>query len=178
MNRPITKQGKFMRWLFLLAGAIALLILIVVLVGLILPKAHHATRMARFRQPPEAVFALISGPQDWRGIESHELPADGGPRKWREQSGRRSITFEEAASNPPHLYKSTIADKNLPFSGTWTWEIAATPDGCTCRITEDGEVSNPIFRFISRFVLGHTRSIDGYLNALGNKFGEPVTIED
>ena len=167
-----------MKWLRLATAAIIGLVLIVVLIGLMLPRAHRATRVARFAQPPAAIFAAITGPQDWRGVDKFDLPPDGGPRRWREQSGRRSITFEEAASDPPRLYRSRIADKNLPFSGTWTWEITPTENGCTCRITEDGEVSNPIFRFVSRFVIGQTRTIDAYLNALGKKFGQPVKIEE
>ena len=134
--------------------------------------------MARFRHPPAVVFAAIIGPQDWRGVTVTELPAEGGVRRWREQSGRWSITFEQAASDPPRLYRSRIADKSLPFSGTWSWEITPTANGCTCRITEEGEVSSPVFRFVSRFIMGQTRTIDAYLAALGKKFGEPIRIED
>ena len=32
-------------------------------------------------------------------------------------------------------------------------------------ITERGEVYNPIFRFVSRFVLGHEKTINTYLSA-------------
>jgi len=168
-----------MRWLLFIAAALLGLVLLVAIIGLMLPKAHRATRMARFKQPPEVVFAAITGPQEWRGISKSELAADGGPRRWREQSSRRSITFEEAASDPPRLSRSRIADTHLPYSGTWTWDIAPTADGgCTCRITEEGEVSNPIFRFVGRFIIGHTRTIDDYLSALGRKFNEPVKLED
>jgi hypothetical protein len=165
-----------MRWLLFIVLGIVGLILIVVLIGLMLPKAHRATRMAKFKVPPEMVFAAINGPQDWRDVQKEELPTTDGSRRWREQSGRHSITFEEVTSDPPRLYRSRMADKNLPYSGTWTWEITPTPDGCTCRITEDGEVSNPILRFVSRVIIGHTRSIDAFLNALGKKFDEPVKI--
>jgi hypothetical protein len=167
-----------MKWVLIIAGAIIGVLVLVVIVGLLLPKSHRATRMARFNQPPEAIFAAITGPQDWRGVTKVELAPENGVRRWREDSGRWSITFEEAESDPPRLYRSRIADPNLPFSGTWTWEIAATDSGCSCRITEEGEVKNPIFRFVSRFIMGQTRTIDTYLNALGRKFNEPVTIEN
>jgi hypothetical protein len=167
-----------MKWLLYIPAALIVLLLIITLIGLMLPEAHHATRMAQFRQSPEKIFATITGPQDWRGVTVSELPHDGGPRRWREQSGRHAITFEETASDPPRLYRSRIIDKNLPFSGTWTWEITATDDGCTCRITEDGHVHNPFFRFVSRFILGHTTTIEDYLNALGKKFDEPIKITE
>jgi polyketide cyclase/dehydrase/lipid transport protein len=168
-----------MKWVYIIAGVVVALVLVVVLIGLMLPKSHRATRMARFRQTPEAVFAAISGPQDWRpGITVEQVPSDGGPRKWREKSSHGAILFEEAASDPPRLYKARIADRNLPFGGTWTYEISPAGDGCVCRIMEDGEVYNPVFRFVSRFMIGQTKTIEDYLNALGKKFDEPVKIEE
>jgi polyketide cyclase/dehydrase/lipid transport protein len=164
--------------ILIILAVIVGLIFVVVAIGLMLPKAHRASRMARFNQPPEIIFAAIIGPQDWRGVTTVELPSNGGTRRWREQSGRNSITFEQAASDPPRLYRSRIADPNLPFSGTWTWEITPTDQGCTCRITEEADVKNPIFRFVGRFVLGYTRSMDAYLTALGRKFNQTVTIEN
>jgi hypothetical protein len=60
------------------------------------------------------------------------------------------------------------------IGGTWTHEL--TPDGSGTRltITERGWVGNPIFRFVSRFVMGQTATIDSYLHALGKRFGEEV----
>jgi hypothetical protein len=167
-----------MKWLMFAGLAIAALIIMVVLIGLLLPKTHRATRMARFRQPPETIFAAITGPQDWRpGVTCEELPAENGRRRWREKTSQGAITFEEDTCEPPRLYRSRIADKNLPFSGTWTWEITPTDDGCTCRITEDGEVYNPVFRFVGQLIIGHTRTIEVYLQALGKKCGEAVKVE-
>ena len=42
-------------------------------------------------------------------------------------------------------------------------ELAADGGGTRLTITEDGEVYNPLFRFVSRFIMGHTSSIDRYL---------------
>jgi hypothetical protein len=46
------------------------------------------------------------------------------------------------------------------------------------RITEDGEVYNPIFRFMSRFVFGHTHTMDAYLRALGKATGQEVKTQE
>jgi hypothetical protein len=168
-----------MKWLLFVAIFLVALVVLVILVGLMLPKAHRASRVAAFQQSPEAIFAAITGPQDWRpGITVVDPSAPGGPRRWREDTSHGSITFEQTVFDPPRLYGSQIVDENLPFGGTWTWEITPTSDGCTLRITEDGEVYNPIFRFVSRFIIGHTSTIDAYLTALGKKFGEAVRIEN
>jgi hypothetical protein len=79
---------------------------------------------------------------------------------------------------PPRKLVSRIADPKLPFGGTWTFEITPTAEGSTLRITENGFVTNPVFRFLSRFVFGHTGTIESYLKSLAKKFGEPPRIED
>jgi hypothetical protein len=71
-----------------------------------------------------------------------------------------------------------IADPKLPFGGTWTIEVTPVEGGTTLRITERGEVHNPIFRFMSRFIFGQTKSMEDYLGALGKKFGETVSIQE
>ena len=43
-------------------------------------------------------------------------------------------------------------------------------------ITEDGEVYNPVFRFMSRFIIGHAATLDQYLTALGKRLGVDVNI--
>ena len=159
-----------------LAGVVALFV-VAYLVGMLLPKSHRASRMARFGRSPQTLFALITGPQDWRGVQKTDLPDSDGIRMWRENDGRHSITFAQVQCDPPRLYRTQIADKNLPFSGSWTWEITPTSDGCTCRITEEGEISNPIFRLISR-IRGQSTTIEHYLNALGRKLNEPLVIDN
>jgi hypothetical protein len=169
------------RWLLYGVVAVVGVIVLITLIGLMLPRKHRATRVARFRQTPETIFAAIAGSQDWRtGVERREVPRrDEEPRRWTEKVGRRDVLFEEVANDPPRLYRTRIADASLPFGGTWTYEISPAADGgCSCRITEDGEVSNPIFRFVGRFLIGHTRTIEEYLRALGMKFDETISIEE
>ena len=67
---------------------------------------------------------------------------------------------------------TVIADKDIPFGGTWDYRIEQDGTGSRITITENGEVYNPIFRFVSRFVLGHTATLDKYLTALASKVGD------
>jgi hypothetical protein len=46
------------------------------------------------------------------------------------------------------------------------------------RITENGEIRNIFFRFVSRFLMGYTKTMEDYLNALGQKFGEKIAVEN
>lgn len=168
-----------MKWLLWTVAVFAAALAAVFLVGLVLPRTHRASRMARFKQSPEALFAAIINRREWQPeIEWQDIPSGNGLRRWRENSRHGSVTYEEVEAVPPRLYKVRIADEDLPFGGTWTWEITPTADGSTCRITEDGEVYNPIFRFVGRLMIGYTKTIETNLGALGKKFNEQVTIED
>ena len=113
--------------------------------------------------------------------------------------GSDAVTYRVEASEPPRRRVVRIADTNLAYGGTWTYDVtlvvpagtaapvastAAAGEGADAApltqitITERGEVYNPIFRFMSRFVFSHHATIDAYLTALGKKLGEPVTPEN
>ena len=77
--------------------------------------------------------------------------------------GGETITYELLESVPPKSVNRRIATENLPYSGSWTYLLERSGAATIVRITEDGEVYNPVFRFVSRFVLGQTRTMDAYL---------------
>lgn len=147
----------------------------IVSVGAMLPQRHTATRTAVLRGTPEQVFAMISGPQDWRSdLKEYKFFDENGRRMIRETDKHgQTIIYEIVQSRPPLLLKRTIADKNLPFGGSWTWNLQPQSDGCAVTITEDGEVYNPVFRFVSKFIMGHTRTIDNYLAMLSGALQTP-----
>jgi hypothetical protein len=64
-----------------------------------------------------------------------------------------------------------IADPSLPFGGRWIYDLASDGSGTALTITEEGEVYNPVFRFVSRFIMGHTRTIDRYIADLQRASG-------
>ncbi|HEY2016437.1 MAG TPA: SRPBCC family protein [Bryobacteraceae bacterium] len=170
-----------MKWLLLCAGALVLVAGLAAAVGAMLPRRHHATRKARFQVSPEALYAVIAGPPDWRtGVKSFGvLPEqDGRKRWWEEDSHRQKITYELVEDHPPRRLAVRIADRGLPFGGTWTFEIAPAAGGSDLRIHEDGEIYNVIFRFMARFFFGYTASIEGYLRDLAVKFNQSVTPEE
>ena len=149
-----------MKWLWIILGVLAGLIALVALIGAMLPVAHVATRRVRFRQSPESVWNVLSP-----GISQRRFRQD-------------DVNYEVTESIPNRRLVTRIADKNLPYGGSWTYEIQPESDGSSLRITENGEVYNPVFRFVSRFIMGHTATIDAGLKALGSKLGETAAIEN
>lgn len=154
--------------LLVVLALFVLSIIIIVLVGAMLPKQHTATRSAIVKATPEQVFALISGPQDWRtDLKNYSYFDESGRHMIRETDTHgQAITYEIVQSQPPTLLKRRIADKSLPFGGSWTWQIQPRGSDSNVTITEDGEVYNPVFRFVSKFIMGHTRTLDIYLAML------------
>ncbi|MDA1004477.1 MAG: hypothetical protein O3B31_14220 [Chloroflexi bacterium] len=90
---------------------------------------------------------------------------------WREE-GRNPLAFETlVADAPARLVRRIVSDG--PFGGQWTIALADDGAGTTVTVTEDGEIYSPLFRFVSRLVLGHTRTmIDGYLRMLARSRGD------
>ena len=76
-----------MKWvLFAMAGAAAVTVTIT-FIGWMLPKEHIATRKARFEHSAADLFAVMSGPPDWRpDVKKYEeLKATDGRRQWRKR---------------------------------------------------------------------------------------------
>lgn len=169
-----------MRWVWIIGGALVLLVAVMALVGSILPVKHHATRKARFRTAPEALYATLAGPPDWRpDVKAFgPLPDHDGKKTWWEQDSHgRRVRFELVEETPPRRRVVRLAEPGLPYGGAWTFEITPASEGADLRIFEDGEVYNVVFRFLSRFVFGHHGTIEGYLANLGAKLGQAVQIE-
>jgi uncharacterized protein YndB with AHSA1/START domain len=161
-----------MKWLLIVALTIAGLLILVVIIGALLPQKHKVSRTVSLHQPAETVWALISGPPTWRPeITSYqELPHHDGHHMWQETDKHgQTIPYEAVEATPPRHLITRIADPKLPFGGTWTYEIVPAGNSCTLTITENGEVYNPLFRFVSRFLIGQTATMDGYLKALSTK---------
>jgi hypothetical protein len=170
--------------IFVLVALLALTVLVVVSIGAFLPQQHISTCAARFQQSPDAIWQAITDYEKfpaWRKdvVKVEALPDLNGKPAWREfgkQGG--SIPFQVMVMVPPRALVTRIADPKLPFGGTWTYEISPQTDGSSLlRITENGEIYNPIFRFASRFILGYSRTQKEYLQALGARFRQSVTIE-
>jgi uncharacterized protein YndB with AHSA1/START domain len=151
-----------------IVGALLLIVGGIALAGSRLPVGHIARVERDFPITPRALWAIIATPAElpkWRRgltrIEMVDAPA--GTTRYREVSGRDAILYEVVESRPAVAYLTRIADRDLPFGGTWRWELQPTEGGVHLRITEEGEVYNPIFRFVARYVMGHSATLEAYM---------------
>ena len=158
-------------------GGLILLVGVVALIGSRLPKSHVASRSILLHKSPQEVYAVVrdfgSAPQ-WRSdVKQMEVEAPpGGPVYFREVGKNDNINYELVEDVPGQRMVTKIRDTDLGYSGQWTYLFVAENNGTRVTIREDGEVSNVIFRFMSRYVFGHTATIDSYLTSLAKRFGE------
>jgi hypothetical protein len=142
-----------MKWVGLVVAGLAALTAIVALVGMQMPRDHVASRTLRVRRPPEEVWPVVA-----RLMASSSVPVD---------------IIED---DPPRRLVSRVKATEKMFGGTWTVVSVPVPEGSTLTITEDGWVANPIFRFVSRFVVGHHATMDGILKNVAKELGEEPAL--
>jgi Polyketide cyclase / dehydrase and lipid transport len=165
-----------MKWVLIVIVALAVIVAVVAFVGSRLPVAHVASQSATLAAPPDAIWKAITDIDafpSWRkGVKSVErLPDRAGKTAWAEHTSNGRIPLVVERSEPPRLLVLRIADPDLPFGGNWTYELTPAPGGTTLTITENGEVYNPIFRFMARFIFGYDGTMKEYLQSLEARRG-------
>ena len=158
-----------MKWVYRILGALILIAVLIAVVGWLLPVKHEASRSAEFARTPDDVYALISDYKNyaawWPDISRIEVLAEGPDKAtFREHLSDGPIVMSVVEQSPPSRFVTKIDDPSQPFGGTWTFEIVPAKEGRTrLTITERGEIYNPIFRALARFVFGYTSTLDSFL---------------
>jgi hypothetical protein len=140
-----------MKIALILVGSLTFFILLITLIGYLLPQNHIASMGANFKLSVGEIWQLVS-----------DVKSDDG------------VNYEVVESVPPRRLVTRIANKDLPYGGSWTYEIEPIALGARLTITENGEVYNPYFRFMSRFVFGYYSTMDKYFKSLGKQLGNEV----
>ena len=171
---------KLLLWIVGLILGLVLLAGIVALIGSRLPKTHVASRSIFLHRPPADVYAVArdfgSAPK-WRaGVKQIDVePQQNGAIYFREVEKNGAVNYELTEDVPAQRMVTRIRDTDLGYAGQWTYSFVPENGGTRLTIREDGEVSNVIFRFMSRYVFGQTATIDTYLTSLARHFGEETT---
>ena len=142
-----------MKWMLIGLALIGGVVVIAAVAGALMPREHVASRTLRVRRAPAEVWPVITS-----------------------LAAASSIPVDVLEQDPPHRLVSRVKDTERNFGGTWTIVIAPVPDGSTLTITEDGWVANPIFRFMSRAVIGHHATMDGLLKQVAKTFNEEPAL--
>jgi hypothetical protein len=161
-----------MKWLLILAGILVCVILIVLLIGYLLPVKHRASIALSVHASPNQVWERLTETRsypNWRkDVKSVEQLSDS---EWIEVDLHdHRLPFKIVSSERDLRLVTRINGQHLPFGGTWEYRIGKGGDGTMVTITEDGEVYNPLFRFVSKFIMGHTATLKRYSAYLDSSF--------
>jgi hypothetical protein len=165
-SRLLTRIG-----IGLLVGAALLL-----LTGVLLPREHRARSCITLDQPAESLYTVmrdIGGTPRWWPEMETAVPADsGGVERWTETAGGFTMTVRVEEDTPGVGFVTVIEPPpDAVFGGRWSHRVGErTAAGHTVCLTEEGWVSNPLFRVMSALG-GHHATIDSYLRALAQRFG-------
>ena len=154
------------------AGAVSIAIAAAYAIGAVLPVAHVAAVRGELPATRERVWQTIT---DWQGqaqwrteVAAVEVRSvEGDDVVWVEvDTWGDSLRLATVEMDPPRKLVTMIADDEAPFAGTWTFELDDDGEGTYIRIVEEGEVYDPLFRFVAAVFIGHTATLEAYLSDL------------
>lgn len=136
--------------------------------GAALPREHRAARDAQVAAAPERVAALVrdvGSHATWRsGLQAVELQSrTATATRYREIGDDGTIAYELTEPVPGQRFVTRIVDPSLPFGGRWTIDVIPEAGATRVRIEEQGYVDDPVYRFFSALVFGHTATMERYL---------------
>jgi uncharacterized protein YndB with AHSA1/START domain len=171
-------RRRLMHWLLYVIGGLVGVILLLVIVGLLLPRRHQATSTLDLKSSPTDVWTLIRDlgrvPEFWPELKTSVRGPDQGGREVWVQTMKNGFVLPMVVEEevPPSRLVTRIAlEGKAPFGGSWTYQVAAAGGGTRLSLTEDGFVDNPFFRVISK-LMGHHATLDSYLRGVARALGE------
>lgn len=150
--------------------ALGVVILAVVITGTLLPEKHEASVSREFQSNRDEVWKILSDFAHWPEWRTDLKEIRLGSNTFTEVSASgESVEYRVEEFTTPERMVTRITTTGLPYGGAWNYELVATDTGCRLTITEEGEVYNPVFRFMSRFVFGHESTMRQYLDDLAKR---------
>ena len=142
--------------------------------GARMPSTHSISVTGVVQAPPEKVFGLITDVKNgsnWRPeVKSvTTLAPDQRRDHWVEHLAyHQYMTFLALDTVPTTLRRVKLDDPKAAYGGTWTYELAPGPTAAstTVKITEDGYINPPVYRFVMARVMGPTKNLDTYMKDL------------
>ncbi len=144
-----------MYWILFIMGGIAAVVIAVLVGGSAAPRVHVVARTIVLRVPLADVAAAVR-------------EVDASP-----------VNLEITDDDLPHALRARVIGDDQSVEGEWLWRLATDADGTRLTVTERGETGNPLARFAATYAFGHTRQLDRYLRALGERLGtRNIRIDD
>ncbi len=158
-----------------LAGLLVLAGLVLYLVGRSLPERHTARVSVVLSAPRAKVWAIITDyanlPAWWPAVKAIRLETrpDGEVWTWNKDAHGQEIAFRTKEEQAPARLVREIRGDDLPFGGTWTFELAEEAGQTRLIIIEDGFIRPPLFRVIAQYFIGLDKTLKDFTANLAKR---------
>ena len=155
-----------------LVGLLVLAGLVLFFIGRSLPERHTTRLTVVLPAARPAVWAVITDyarmPEWWpavKGVRAETRP-NGEVWTWNKDAHGQEIAFRTKEELVPARLVREIMGDDLPFGGTWTFELADQGGGTQLTITEDGFIKPPLFRVIAQYFIGLDATLKSFSASL------------
>jgi uncharacterized protein YndB with AHSA1/START domain len=165
---------------FILGGLACLIVLVALsvnLVGLFIPVNHQSSVSVILDADQKKVWTVITDyqslPSWWSTVKSIEKQEKDGKELWinTDQHGQKVAFYTTEEEAPNKLVRTMLSD-NLPFGGSWTYELV-TQDGKThLTITEKGFIRSAFIRTIAKLFMNDQETMQSYVTSLQKKLNQ------
>lgn len=159
-----------MYWILFVMGAIAAVTIALIAGGLASPKSHTVTVSKVVAAPIDVVWAIVRDVDAypaWRpDVQFAKSSTGESGAEWMETSNGRAVRFGITADDAPVRFAARVLDDDVPYTSAWEWRLEAQGTATLVTITERGDVSSPVKRFVGAQMSGYTRALETYLDAL------------
>ncbi len=185
---PGEKKRRKMTILWIVLGIVAVLILVPVIIGLLLPERYEGQTEAFLAQSPEDVWAALqnyeSHPMTGKMMKSAEvLPktewVDDLPA-WVEDMGHgERITVKTVEADRPVRLVREMASASMPMTSRWVYALEETDGGCKLTVAGETYIRRgtwmvPIFRFMMVVGGGVKKGLDIQIDMVAKTLGVEV----
>jgi hypothetical protein len=157
-----------MKWILIVIALLILVAGFIYLMGALMPIKHQSVVESQLPTTPEILWKALTTHAEYkswrRGIKELKAVDD---YHWSELNAHGdTVNYRADWVEQNRKLLTVILNKDLPYGGQWEFEITKTDAGSHLRITENGEVYNPLFRFMSKYVFGHDATLKAYITDL------------
>lgn len=158
-----------MEFVMYILGSVILILLIILIVGLFLPKKRILTKQTVFNAPIEKVYNIVTNNSVWQYRTSLDdlkiIESNNGIEVWDEVSDGYTIRFKTKEKRPYSFYSFEMNSKH--FNGYWSAEFETIEQVKTrFTATESIEYKNLFIRTLAYFFMNLGEFMENYQNEL------------
>ncbi|MDR2916146.1 MAG: SRPBCC family protein [Tannerella sp.] len=157
--------------IYILIG-IVFIILIILIIGLFLPKTKTLIKQTVYNASAEKVYNTVTNNRDWKYRTSLNdlkiIETNGDIETWDETSEGNTIRFRTKEKRPYSFYSFEMESRF--FKGHWFAEFEAIDNENTLfTATESIEYENPFIRVLAHVFMDLDKYMETYQEELRNK---------